>query len=174
MNTRVHSHHYTMKEGGSMQRQVGFTLIELLITMVVLAVLAAIALPSYTDYVTRGKIPEATSNLQAMRTKMEQYFQDNRSYPTNGTPCVIQPNNPAADQVQVPQLQYFTMGCTTTNTTYTVTATANAGTDLDGVAYSINQSNVRQTSVAPGSNITKHGYSPGTVNCWVSRKPNLC
>ena len=157
-----------------MQRQAGFTLIELMITMVVLAIIAAIAIPSYTDYIRRGKIPEATSGLQAMKTKMEQYFQDNRNYPTNGTPCVIQPNNPAADQIQVPQLTYFTMGCSTTNQTYTVTATANAGTDLEGVVYSINQSNARQTAVASGSPITKHGYAPGTVNCWVSRKPNLC
>jgi len=165
--------HYNMKEGGSMQRQAGFTLIELMITMVVLAILAAIAIPSYTDYIRRGKIPEATSNLQAMKTKMEQYFQDNRIYPNApANPCTT--GAVGAGQIQIPQLQYFTMGCTTTNTTYTVTATANAGTDLDGVVYSINQSNVRQTSVASGSNITKHGYSPGTVNCWVSRKPNLC
>ena len=85
-----------------MQRQAGFTLIELMITMVVLAILAAIAIPSYTDYILRGKIPEATSNLQAAKTKMEQYFQDNRSYPTG---CVVAPTAAGAGQIQLPQLQ---------------------------------------------------------------------
>jgi len=157
-----------------MQRQAGFTLIELMITMVVLAVLAAIAIPNYTDYIRRGKIPEATSALQALKTKMEQYYQDNRNYPNNGTPCNT--GTPLAGQIQVPQLQYFTITCATAAPyqTYTVTATANTGTDLDGLVYSINQSNARQTTVTSGSNITKHGYTAGTVNCWVSRKPNLC
>jgi len=156
-----------------MQRQAGFTLIELLITMVVLAILAAIAIPSYTDYVLRGKIPEATTALQSQKTKMEQYFQDNRAYPNS---CVT--SAPTAGQIQIPTLQYFTVTCTNLGTapftTFTVTATGNAGTDLEGVAYSINQSNVRQTVVTSGSKIAKHGYTAGTVNCWVARKPNLC
>jgi type IV pilus assembly protein PilE len=162
-----------MKEGGSMQRQAGFTLIELMITMVVLAILAAIAIPSYTDYITRGKLPEATTALQAQKTKMEQYFQDNRNYPNAVTPCTT--GAPGVGQIQVPQLQYFTMGCTTTNTAYTITATGNTGGSLEGITYSIDQTNNRQTQIVSGSPINKKGgYAPGIVNCWVSRKPNLC
>src|SRR6516162_7340745 len=142
-----YSAHHKVNQGGSMQRQAGFTLIELMITMVVLAILAAIAIPSYTDYTLRGKIPDATSNLQAMKTKMEQYYQDNRSYPTNGTPCVT--GAPGAGQIQLPATQYFTMSCTTAAPyqTYTVTAAGNAGTDLEGATYSIDQSNARKTVV---------------------------
>jgi len=166
--------HHIMKEGGFMRRQAGFTLIELMITMVVLAILAAIAIPSYTDYILRGKIPDATSNLQAMKTKMEQYYQDNRSYPNNGTPCV--PGAPVAGQIQLPATQYFTMSCTTAAPfqTYTVTAVGNAGTDLEGATYSIDQSNARKTVIAAGSRISKKGYTAGNYTCWVSRKPALC
>ena len=50
----------------------GFTLIELMITVAVIAVLSAIALPSYTDYVTRSKLAEAYAHLADLRVKMEQ------------------------------------------------------------------------------------------------------
>src|SRR2546425_8114960 len=80
------------KKGVPMQRPTGFTLIELMVAVAIVAILAAVALPNYTDYVRRGKIQEATSALLAMRVKTEQYFQDNRQYPTGG--CVALPAVP--------------------------------------------------------------------------------
>ena len=59
----------------------GFTLIEAMITVAVIAILAAVALPNYFDYVTRSRIVEAKTNLADMRTRLEQYFLDNRAYP---------------------------------------------------------------------------------------------
>ena len=61
-------------------RQAGVTLIELMVALVIIAILSAIALPMYNDYVKRGRIPQATNNLASMRVKLEQYFQDNRTY----------------------------------------------------------------------------------------------
>ena len=58
----------------------GFTLIEVMIVVVIIGILAAIAIPQYSDYVIRSKIPEATSALAGARVKMEQFFQDNRTY----------------------------------------------------------------------------------------------
>jgi len=63
-----------------MKTQKGFTLIELMIVVVVIGILASIGIPAYNDYVTRGKLVEATSALSDGRIKMEQYFQDNRTY----------------------------------------------------------------------------------------------
>ena len=62
----------------AMGKQRGFTLIELMVVVVVIGILAAIGYPSYTDYIRRGKIAEATATLGDWRTKMETYYLDNR------------------------------------------------------------------------------------------------
>ena len=44
--------------------QQGFTLIELMVVVAIVGILAAVAYPSYQDYVTRGQIAEGTSTLE--------------------------------------------------------------------------------------------------------------
>ena len=65
----------------SNRNAIGFTLIEVMITVAVIAILAAVALPQYFDYVTRSRLVEAKTSLVDMRTRLEQSFLDNRSYP---------------------------------------------------------------------------------------------
>ena len=51
-----------------------------MITLAIVAILAAIAVPSYSEYVKRARITEAVAALADMHVKMERYFQDNRRY----------------------------------------------------------------------------------------------
>jgi type IV pilus assembly protein PilE len=152
-----------------MQRHSGFTLIEMLITMAVIAILAAVALPNYTAYVTRSKIAEATSNLLAMRVKMEQYFQDNRTYAgacAAGTVAPL-PGDPANPGV----LKYFKVTCPATvnpATTYTVQAEGLAGTDLANLILTVDQANVHKTVSVPTN------WNMPTSNCWVTKKSGDC
>jgi len=147
-----------------MQRNTGFTLIEAMITVAIIAILAGIALPSYTSYVTRSKIQEATSTLLAMRTKMEQFFQDNRiTYVGACQPGTVAPL-PAG-------LKYFDITCPgadLTATTYKIQADGKAGTDVADLVLTIDQANVRKTLSVPSSWGTPSPALP--VNCWVTKK----
>lgn len=130
----------------------GFTLIELMIVVAILGILAAIAMPSYREYVIRGKLPQATSGLSEMRTRAEQYFADNRTYV--GFPCTL----PA-------QASSFGFVCdNVTATTYTITATGND--DVSGFIYTVDQSNTRTSS-------SSHWGQSG-INCWMLRKDGTC
>ena len=142
----------------------GFTLIEVMITVAVIAILAAVALPSYIDYITRSKLVEAKTNLSDMRTRLEQYFLDNRTYPTGG--CITyNSSTPApATQIYLPaNIKNFAITCTPnpTATSYIVTATGL------GFVFTIDQTNLKQTPFVPA------GWTSSTV-CWVSRKNGDC
>jgi type IV pilus assembly protein PilE len=141
------------------RRSNGFTLIELMVVVVIVAILAAVALPAYQDYVTRGKIAEATSTLASLRVKMEQSFQDNRTYA--GGPC-----GPAAGEAK-----YFTYACNPnppTATAYTIEATGVAAQGMDGFKYTINEANVKTTVMSAPSTWT------GSASCWVTKKSGQC
>ena len=60
---------------------VGFTLVELSIAIAILAILAAIAVPSYSSYQERVRVHQATSDIIALSALIKLYELDNRSYP---------------------------------------------------------------------------------------------
>ncbi|MFC5495923.1 type IV pilin protein [Caenimonas terrae] len=136
----------------------GFTLIELMVTVAVVGILAAVALPAYTSYSNRGKITDALAALGDYRVKMEQYFQDNRNYGTASTAC----------PVSVAASSYFTYSCTVGSTTPTVSFTATAtsiagavGRTAGDYVYTINEANAKATTSFKGAAVTK--------TCWVIR-----
>ena len=58
----------------------GFSLIELMITVVIIGVLAAVAYPSYQDYIRRGNRSAAQGFMLTIAQRQEQYLLTNRSY----------------------------------------------------------------------------------------------
>lgn len=147
-----------------MRKHAGFTLLELMVVIVIVAILAAIGYPSYTDYIRRGKIVEAISTLADTRTKMEQFFLDNRTY--LGANAANMPCDPAVLNAGKKQFNYT---CTNLGIgTYTMTA-AGVGTEgMGAFTYTITEQNVRSSTVTGLS-----GWS-GSATCWVTKKGGVC
>ena len=146
-----------------MKPQNGFTMIELMIVVVIASILAAIAVPAYTNYSIRGKIPDATSNLAAKRVAMEQYFQDNHTYYDGATtpdPCLT----------DTASSKYFTFSCPTlTSTTYEIDA---VGKDsMAGFTYTIDQDNVKTSSIAAPASSDWQATKP---DCWITKQGGAC
>src|SRR5512135_2464137 len=78
-----------MKSG----RQNGFTLIELMITVVIIAILAAIAVPAYQEYVKRGNRGAAESEMMGIANSEQQYLLANRVYADQATIGYVLPGN---------------------------------------------------------------------------------
>jgi type IV pilus assembly protein PilE len=66
----------------------GFTLVELMITVAVVAILAMIAIPSYTQYIRRGNRTDATKTLTLDAQALERCYSQSFSYaPCTGVPA---------------------------------------------------------------------------------------
>lgn len=136
-----------------MRKQRGFNLIEAMVVVAIIGILASIAYPMYGEYQIRGQIAEAQSTLAEMRVKLEQWFQDNRTYA--GAPIC---------NAQLPTPRFFDVDCgAPTATTYTLTATGKAGTLAAPFSFSVDETNLRRTVSA------KSGWMP-SGNCWIVRK----
>jgi type IV pilus assembly protein PilE len=146
-------------------RHRGFTLIELMVTIAIVAILSSVAIPAYTDYLRRGKLPDAFTALSDYRVKLEQYYQDNRNYGTAG--CAFQvaaADGPAWNTFAASK--YFTYACMSSGQGYDIIATSTAALGTSHV-YTVNQANVQTTTTFKGSAVVGK-------NCWLANSTSEC
>lgn len=60
----------------------GFTLVEVMITVAIVGILAAVALPSYRDHIRTSRRSEAQAYLMTVAARQQQFLIDSRSYAT--------------------------------------------------------------------------------------------
>jgi type IV pilus assembly protein PilE len=140
-----------------MQRPSGFTLVELMVTVAIVAVLSAIALPAYQQYVIRARLTDAFSALASAQTSAEQFWSNNHTYvglnAANGFPAAT---------------SNFTYTLSNQSaSTFTITATGVTPGPVAGFAFSIDQNGNKATTSVPT------GWTASTT-CWVNKQGGTC
>lgn len=138
-----------------------------MITVAIIGILAAIAIPSYQDYVRRGYVVDGTNGLATMRAEMERYFQDNRTYKAAGSAI------PPCETTDAKNRTFgnFVVSCAriaSTNTSFTLDATGNG--PAKDVAFTIDHTNARATTKMPSG---WSGWSTCTTS-WIVKKGQSC
>ena len=145
----------------------GFTLIEVMITVAIIAILAAIAVPSYSAYVQRAKLADARTGILAAAQFLERRYTINNTYCDATAGCAVATALPSDLQKAPP----------TGSATYQLTAVIPAGTAAmpQGQAYLIsavpttpNSGVVAQCGTLTLNQQGVRGFdSPGTADiCW--------
>lgn len=123
--------------------QRAFTLIEMMIVVAIVAILAAIALPSYNSYIVKSEIRTAQSDLLALSLNFENQYQRQLSYP------ILNPNT--ADQLRLdfpgwsPSAKNFVYTVSVNEVSaYTLLATGSGR--QSGCSITITNVNVRRTA----------------------------
>ena len=139
-------------------RNRGFTLIELLVVVLVIAILAALALPSYSEYVRKGKRTEAAATIGDIQLRQERWRADNPLY---GTMANLFGSAAGATAFNS-SLNYYNISitpATPTGTSYTITATRKG--DL------ANDPKCGNFTVSMAAGVLTKGVSSGDVKyCW--------
>ncbi|MBI5331415.1 MAG: type IV pilin protein [Betaproteobacteria bacterium] len=147
----------------------GFTLIELLITIAIIGILSAVAIPSYQSYLARGYRADARAVLLEAASWVERQYLANNCYNKNSpTNCASQNANndlalPFARAPREGNIIAYTIALAAASTTYTLTATRVANGPMNGDTcgnFTINEQGTH--------GLTNTGASaPNTVaECW--------
>jgi type IV pilus assembly protein PilE len=114
----------------SIRKSSGFTLVELIVAMVIAAILAAVAIPAYSNYVRKARRTEAKTALLDMASLEERYFSVNNQYSSTATDIgyaawpVTVGSGSGDYSIAISNVAAAVAGTPGTPATYTLTATA--------------------------------------------------
>ncbi|MEE8186769.1 MAG: prepilin-type N-terminal cleavage/methylation domain-containing protein [Nitrososphaerales archaeon] len=118
--------HLTKKEG--------FSLVELMIVLVIVGILAAIAVPIYTNQAKKARMGEADAALGTIRTQLRVYYGENGSYPATTEDVVgASWNDIATGELEGKYFQDASYTYAGTDSTYEITCDAGDVLNFDRV-----------------------------------------
>ena len=122
-----------MKTKIIVKKSYGFTLIELMITVAIVGILAAIALPSYTQYIARGKRAEARAEILKAEGWLERFYSENNIYTSNAPTNTINAGfNSRFTSIPATGGANYSLTLVVTAASYTMTAAALGSMASDG------------------------------------------
>jgi type IV pilus assembly protein PilE len=125
----------------------------MMVTVAIIGILTAVAVPAYSNYVTRARTTEAFTTLAAFQPTAEQFWSNVRTFENLNTKAPASTAN----------FDYATSALT--NSTWTLTATGKGS--MASFGYSIDHTGLRKTTSVPT------GWTRSDT-CWVDRKGGLC
>lgn len=133
-------------------------MLELMVVVAVVAILARVAYPAYADHVLRGRLVDATNALASMQARLEQHYQDNRTYLTTTAAT-----SPCASSSTV---KTFTITCPDlTASTYKIQAVGSGTTA--GFTYTVTHLDARTSTVSSA-------WGGASYTCWIQKRGDTC
>ena len=142
--------------------QKGFTLIELMIVVAIIAILAAIAIPAYQDYLVRSQVSEGAVLTDGAKTAVAEYYSNKGTLPADNKAAGLS----TAASINGSYVASVTVAAGKITALFSMTAPQKANKDINGMAFVLSPvtsaGSTKWTCSAAAGSTVKAKYLPSS------------